>query len=500
MLQCFMITRVISQSGGNRLGVGFLSCSEPLVHSLSQGNWNDEAEVYNCLKLRDNSNLVPAGYDTSSNEKMDISKEERTEIPPPAEEKMDTAQEDDDGGVGDSSKVEKETGSADEHFQILASQSETDMPELQGWFVKSGYDISVAAFRNEFGFSEGSEINPLHVAAWRGLVDIVDKLIKEKKVDANTQAGGEGDFQGWTALHFAAHGNHEEMVYKLVTEYGADPNVQCNVYKDTPLHVASHFGCAGAMKGFLRAECESRHPLNVNATNINGHTALHIAAYKIDTSWPTDTHAEVVQTLLNFPDIKLTIEDGCGRTALDLASLCANWAVFDSLRLKITPEVTNYNEPYYKDRQASVDAANAILVSAAVIASATFAAWLQPPLSYSTYCNERCSNSFPAAPPTFDLDHPALSWFWIFNSFSFFMAIATIMAGAQSVLPSRRMSVKQEVAKLQRNLLITSTLLALSMVFVLLAFAIAGVMVVPPVFKRRASILMGWRCECVVFM
>ena len=483
--------------------------------------------MHNCLKLGNNSNLVPAGSratgvnmnNTSNNEKIDISKEEQTEIPLLAEEKVDATQEDDGGGVGDSSKEES---AADEHFQIFASQLATDTPELKGRFVKSGYEVSVAAFRNEFWFSEGSDYHPLHVAAWRGAVDMVDMLIKESKVDANTQVGGEGEFQGWTALHFAAHGNRGEMVYRLITAYGADPNVQCNnVYKDTPLHVASIFGCAGAMEGFLRADCESsRHPLNVNgtnspeffprtkshklnvnATNINGHTALHIAAYKIDTSQPTDTQTEVVQTLLNFPDIKLTIEDRCGRTALDLASLCANWAVFDSLRLKITPEVTNYNDPYYRDRQLSVDAANAILVGAAVIASAAFAAWLRPPLGYSsTSCNndnERCSNNRLPAPPTsnpqyasFFVDHhpDALNWFWVFNSFSFFMAMATVMAGAQSGLPSRRMTVKQEVVKLQRNLLITSTLLALSTVFVLLAFAIAGVMVVPPDFEWRASI------------
>ena len=256
------------------------------------------------------------------------------------------------------------------------------------------------------------------------------------------------------------------------------------------------------MEVFLRAECESRHPRNVigtnspesprtkshktdvNATDTRGFTALHYAAF--------DGHSEVVQTLLKFPDIKLTIEDKQGNTALNIASGKEHWEVFDILRLKITPEVTDYNEPYYRDRQASVDAANAILVGAALIASVTFAAWLQPPLGYSTFYNEQYSNGLPAPPTSnpqyasFD-HHPALNWFWAFNSLSFFMAIATVMSGAQSVLPSHRVTVKQEVAKLRRNLLITSTLLALSMIFVLLAFAIAGVMVVPPVFKSRAS-------------
>jgi ankyrin repeat protein len=466
--------------------------------------------MHNCLRLGHNSNLVPAGSiasgvnmkDTSNNEKMDISKDQQSEISRQTEEKEDTAPEDD--GVGENSKEENEMESSDNDFREFASILKMDMkPELKSWFVKSEYKVHVAAFRKEFRFLEEMDYHPLHVAVWAGAVDIVDMLIKEAKVDVNIQVGGEWLYlQGWTALHFAASGDHEEMVYRLVMTYGADPNVQANITQDTPLHFASHEGSAGAMKGFLRAECKLRDPSNVNGTNspessgtkshkidVNattslGYTALHIAAI--------NGHSKVVQTLLKFPDIKLTIENKYGDTALDVASKYEKWEVFDLLRLKITPEVTDYNEPYYRDRQASVDAANAILVGAALIASVTFAAWLQPPLGYSTFYNEQYSNDLPAPPTSnpqyasFD-HHPALNWFWAFNSLSFFMAIATVMSGAQSVLPSHRVTVKQEVRKLGRNLLITSTLLALSMVFVLLAFAIAGVMVVPPVFKSRAS-------------
>ena len=44
------------------------------------------------------------------------------------------------------------------------------------------------------------------------------------------------------------------------------------------------------------------------------------------------------------------------------------------------------------------------------------------------------------------------------------------------------LTMKQEAVKLQHNLLITSMLLALSMIFVSLAFVIAVVIIVPPVF------------------
>ena len=417
--------------------------------------------MHKCLKLGDNSNLVPAGStatgvnmkDASNNEK--ISKEEHSVISCQAEEKMDTAQEDD--GVGDICKKEKDMQISDEDFREFATFLQMDMSKLKEWFVESKYEAE--EFRGFFTkkvrvkrWGEADECHPLHVAAFRGAVDMVDMLITETKVDVNIQTkdregdsfndrpedensqkkGRKGDsfIDRWTALHFAAVGNEE---------IGSDPQV--------------------------------RKP-----------------------------HAKVVQKLLKSTLIQLTIEDNRGRTAIDLASECKSWDVFDVLRLKITDEVTNYNDPYYRDRQASVDASNAILVGAALIASVTYAAWLQPPLGYSTDYNEQFSNSLPAPPisnpqyATFD-HHPALHWFWVFNSLSFFLAIATVMLGARSVIPSFRVSVKQEVAELRNNLLITSTLLALSMCYVMLAFSIAGIVVVPPAFKFRAymyfTILIG---------
>ena len=347
--------------------------------------------------------------DTSNNEKMDISKDQHSEISRQAEEKVDTAPEDD--GVGENSKEENEMESSDEDFREFASILKMDMkPELKGWFVKSGYKFHVAAFRKEFWFLEEKDYHPLHVVAWGGAVDLMDMLINEAKVDVNIQVGGGGGIlRGWTALHFAAWGDHEEMVYGLVMTYGADPDARSVSWEDTPLHVASVEGSAGAMKEFFRAECEARHPHNVNGTNslesprtkshkidvnaINrvGYTVLHNAARR--------GHSKVVQTLLKFPDIKLTIEDKHGCTALVMASYFKKWEVFDILRLKITSEVTEYNEPYYRDRQASVDTANAILVGAALIASVTFVAWLQPPLGNSTFYNEQYSNGLPS-PPT----------------------------------------------------------------------------------------------------
>ena len=130
--------------------------------------------MHNCLKLGENSNLVSAGsaatgvnvMDISKNEKIDISKEEHTEVSPQEEGKMDTAQEDD--GVGLSSKEEKEMDISAEVFRIFASILEMDMPELKGWFVKSGYQAGEFRELSERDWRGFHSLHPLHNAARSG--------------------------------------------------------------------------------------------------------------------------------------------------------------------------------------------------------------------------------------------------------------------------------------------------------------------------------------------
>ena len=83
------------------------------------------------------------------NEKMDISKDQHSEISPEAEEKVDTTPEND--GVGENSKEENKMESSDEDFREFASKLKMDMKvELKGWFVKSRYKFHVVAFRKTF--------------------------------------------------------------------------------------------------------------------------------------------------------------------------------------------------------------------------------------------------------------------------------------------------------------------------------------------------------------
>lgn len=364
-------------------------------------------------------------------------------------------------------------------------------------------------------------------------------------------------YEGWTALHFAALGRRKEVVQRLLKVNDVDPNVQGGTWSETPLHLAASLGWADIVEELLKNRENHPIQVDVNIVDKDGQTALHKAALERPDSYTVhespdvstrekcktflsmwfhlqtflrdlmfkasgslnadiatifqsfapnkegglhhhkkgvvDGYAKVVELLLKHSDTQLTIQDAQEGTALDIAVERKEGKVFELLRLKVTPEVTNYNEPYYKERQANVDAANAMLVGAALIASVTFAAWLQPPLGYTTDYQEQYANAFPAPPTSNPVyasleHHPLMEWFWAFNSLSFFSAIGTVIAGAHSVLPFRKSTIKREVAKLRFNLLLTSTFMACSMVFVLFAFATAGIVVLPPARRFKDNI------------
>lgn len=141
----------------------------------------------------------------------------------------------------------------------------------------------------------------------------------------------------------------------------------------------------------------------------------------------------------------------------------------------------------YRDRQVFVNAANAVLVGAALIASVTFGGFLQPPLGlvpfnakqYSTGTQE----SFAAVE-----QHVSVRVFWAFNSLSFYSAIATVVAGGGAVLPASGKSIEEEVRMVRKWLSGTSALLAVSIYCVLGAFTAAGFASLPNDFKYERNI------------
>jgi ankyrin repeat protein len=350
----------------------------------------------------------------------------------------------------------------------------------------------------------------LHYSAKMGHEAVVIKLLEAPNVNVNIQ-----DLKGKSALHYSAKMGHEAVVIKLLEA----PNVEVNIKDDwgkTPLHYSAKMGHETVVIKLLEAP-----DVDVNIQDESGWTALHYSAHS--------SHQAIFNKILEAPNVNVNVITRQDENALHLAVKKDNVSMVKTLatnqQLRVTQEnldgetpfqiafeskepnsksiesvlsellsVKNYVDVLYRDRQVYVDAANAILVGAALITTLTFASWLQPPLGYSTFYGESYTNVYPALPtsnPSYvDMEHhKVLEVFWVFNSLAFYFSIATLLWGAQTVLPMRSIFIKRGVVKVRKNLLVTAFLLNVSIPFVLIAFALAGYVVLPPIKKFSMNII-----------
>ncbi len=295
-----------------------------------------------------------------------------------------------------------------------------------------------------------SFLEPIGAAARIGNVEMVMSLLACDRIDVNKGK----------PLHWAAAMEHPDVVKQLLkSKKEVDVNgVKFIPLKDeprtrrygrdfSPLHLASLLGHASVVKA-LCEDTEGR--LNANAENERGITAFQIATEEADD--------ETVKILLERPEVAKRVD-----------------------RL-------------YKDRKVHVDAANAVLVGAALIASVTFAGWLTPPLGYSTFFGSASIEVGAPSPsgiyPSFVsvAGHPIMQIFWFFNSMSFFFAIATLMVGASAARPPKRgIFIGEVVRSLRASLSLAYILLTISVGCVMGAFASAGFLVLPPIPKYKVN-------------
>jgi len=316
----------------------------------------------------------------------------------------------------------------------------------------------------------------LHQSAKMGHEAVVIKILEAPNVNVNIR-----EINGLTALHLSAERGHEAVVIKILEAPNVDVNIQ-DKDRWTALHHSARWGHEAVFKKIFEAP-----NVNVNVVTKRHDNALHLAVWGDNVS--------IVKILTTNPQLRVTQENLKGETPFQVAFEMKkpNSKSIESV-LSEHPSVKKYVDVLYRDRQVYVDAANAILVGAALIATLTFACWLQPPLGYSTFYGESYTNVYPAPPtsnPSYvDMEHhKVLEAFWVFNSLAFYFSIATLLWGAQTVLPMRSIFIKRAVVKVQRNLLVTAFLLSVSVPFVLIAFALAGYVVLPPIKKFSANII-----------
>jgi hypothetical protein len=288
-------------------------------------------------------------------------------------------------------------------------------------------------------------------------------------VDAMLNYAGEliinaNNIRGNTPLHLAAIHGHVDVVTKLLEpEFKVDLNDR-NRQGQTPLHFAT-LKCSPDV---VKVLCETKHRLRANLEDGRGKTCLQYAK---------EHHQTCNTKLKEHFDIKDILDKQCNKKLDEIAS-----------RLLERSDVKDFLERQYRDRQVFIDAANALLVGGALIAGITFTSWLQPPLGYSTYY--QFPKSSPGTPPaTFETFaalelHYILRLFWVFNTLSFFFAIATVISGAKAAFPDLdAILIVEALHSVRKELQFTSALLVCSVVTVLGSFVCAGLVVLPPIHR-----------------
>ncbi len=170
-------------------------------------------------------------------------------------------------------------------------------------------------------------------------------------------------------LALAARENHFKIIqYFLKCQPEVDVNASTKFAADQGL-VASplHFAALGGHREAVR-ELLNYHNLDVNVKDNKKRTTL-LCAMEQD-------KLGVVKALCSDPvnRLRATEEDSDGRTPIQIV-IEADMKEVEKVLLE-QPEVKDFMDKLYRDRQVFVDAVNALLVGAALIVSVTFAGWL----------------------------------------------------------------------------------------------------------------------------
>jgi ankyrin repeat protein len=263
-----------------------------------------------------------------------------------------------------------------------------------------------------YAFSD--RLTPLNLAAKLGNLEMVNTFLAGKRIDGALSP------EGYWALHWAAKMGHAEVVNAILLNKDVNAAVLMSVDKSLIMNRLS-YGFDTSFVWFDGSDIGPFYKVSF--------TPLQLASLY--------GHISVVNLLKER--LEATIEYDTGVKALQIATEMRRDEIVKILM--DIPEVEKDVERLYRDRQLHVDAANAILVVAALIASVTFASGLQLPLGYSPYFGSgNLDVGAPIPPgmyPSFASveGHPLMPTFCSLNALSFVFAIAALVVGAGAARP-----------------------------------------------------------------
>jgi len=309
-------------------------------------------------------------------------------------------------------------------------------------------------------YAFSARLTPLNLAAKLGNLEMVNTFLACKRKERALSP------EGYWALHWAAKMEHAEVVNAILLNKDVNAAVLMSVEKSLIEYRLSN----GFDTSFDWSDGSDIGPFYKASF-----TPLQLASLYGD---------ETVEKLLE-KRLEATIEYDTGVT-LQIATKMRRDEILKILTN--IPEVEKDVKRLEKERQTHVNAANTILVVAALIGSVTFASGLQPPLGPSPFFGS--ANPPVGAPSPVGMYplfasvefHPGMPYFCIFNSLSFVCAIAALVMGAAAARPPRTPKyIEVVVLKLRMMVLSAYFLVYFSVAFVLATFVIAGIMVFPPI-------------------
>ncbi|CAL4987023.1 unnamed protein product [Urochloa decumbens] len=250
----------------------------------------------------------------------------------------------------------------------------------------------------------GLKESPLHVAARKGLEDVVRKILEtpwvEEEYKPSVSVRGTALYQamlgrkirivqillekrpaltdltdsdGNNALHYAAQEDYHQAV-ELLLNHRTELAYECNNQKQTPLHVAAHYGSTAAIRALLRhcpdvAEMTDAAGYNafhtavvsgktnalrcllrvvrpavvINSVDSNGNTPLHLATKM--------SHFHSALALLSDRRVDPSVRDRDGKTARSIVEMKLNTGELDAYEMHLLKQLKQQEAKWRRKQQ-----------------------------------------------------------------------------------------------------------------------------------------------------